>query len=270
MNLLRNWTLHVNSWGLKRMVGMTGTQPVDEISFASPERMVEWLETQTARLDRLGVASVTIDGMSELLLSQHGNQPLTRPESAAILEQAFAQVGADHTVNAVSPGAYLWPHIDRFLETPVFSTQYIIETDTVPFLQLVLHGTMELYAPYANFSFYTPQDVLRMIDYNVYPSFVLTRQPSYTLSSTNSSGFYSTEYTLYAPIIDRVYKQVNAVLAPAVGREWLSRKVLQDGVVLNQYSGGLDILINYTSGSITYLGVVTPAESCSIIRNGEG
>ena len=270
MNLLRNWTLHVNSWGLKRMIGMASALPVDEISFASPTRMAEWLDTQTARLDRLGIASVTIDGMSEWLLSQNGNQPLTRPESAAIIAEAFAKVSEDHTVNAFSPGTYLWPYVDRFLGTPVFPTQYIIETDTVPFLQLVLHGTMELYAPYANFSFYTPQDVLRMIDYNVYPSFVLTRQPSYTLSSTNSSDFYSTEYSLYAPIIERVYKQVNDALAPVIGREWLGRTVLQDGVVVNRYSGGLEILVNYTSGSIDYRGVSTAAESCSIIRDGEG
>ena len=74
----------------------------------------------------------------------------------------------------------------------MFTSQYLIQTDTVPFLQIVLSGSMEVYATYANFSFYTETDILRMIDYNVYPSFILTHDPSYELISTNSSNFYST------------------------------------------------------------------------------
>ena len=51
---------------------------------------------------------------------------------------------------------------------------------------MVLNGTMEVYAPYANFSFYAQTDMLRMIDYNISPSFVLTQKPSYLLGSTTS------------------------------------------------------------------------------------
>ena len=42
---------------------------------------------------------------------------------------------------------------------------------------MVLRGTMEVYGPYSNFSFYTQEDILRMIDYNVSPAFILSKQP---------------------------------------------------------------------------------------------
>ena len=56
------------------------------------------------------------------------------------------------TLNLVAPNKYLWKYTDRYLQSPVGTSQYVYETDTVPFLQMVLNGTMEVYAPYANLS----------------------------------------------------------------------------------------------------------------------
>jgi len=139
-----------------------------------------------------------------------------------------------------------------------------LQTDTVPFLQLVLHGTMEMYAPYSNFSFYTQRDILRMIDYNVYPSFALTYKPAHLLSSTNSLKFFSTEYEVYRDIIKQVYTQVSAALSSVKGKDWLNRTVLADGVILNEYSGGVKILINYTDGVFAYNGVSVNALSAYV------
>lgn len=265
MNLKRNWTIHVNGWGLKRSIAQPGVQPVSEINFANSEKSVEWLLKQTSKLSRLEIDSVTIEGMSEILLSHYGSKPMSRQESAETISKAFEKTAEKYLINASAPNSYLWKYVGRFLKTPVFPTQYIIETDTVPFLQLVLHGTMEMYAPYSNFSFYTPQDVLRMIDYNVSPSFVLTKEPSYNLSSTNSSGFYSTEYSLYASIIEKVYNKVNGALSNTIGREWIGRSVIDDGVIVNSYSDGLEVLINYTSKSVEYEGITTGPEDYGLI-----
>lgn len=266
MNLKRNWTIHVNDWGVKRVISQDQTLPVNEISFARAEKSAEWFGTQTALFSRAGISSVTADGMGDILISHYGDKPVSRKASSEIISQAFAKASENYHINISAPNSYLWKYVDRFLKTPVFPTQYIIQTDTVPFLQLVLQGTMEMYAPYSNFSFYTQRDVLQMIDYNVYPSFVLTKEPSYNLSSTNSSGFYSTEYSLYAPIIESVYKKVNDALSNTIGREWIGRSVIDNGVILNSYSGGLKLLINYTSGSVEYKGQTVGPENYMVIR----
>lgn len=134
----------------------------------------------------------------------------------------------------------------------VFSSQFIIQTDTVPFVQLVLHNTMEMYASYSNFSFYTISDALRMIDYNVSPSFVVSQKPSYLLSKTNSMEFYSTEYVQYAPIIQEVYQIVNNALSQVINKEWVGRKVIKVGLIENTYDDGTKIIINYTENQESY------------------
>ncbi len=125
---------------------------------------------------------------------------------------------------------------------------------------------MEMYAPYSNFSFYTPKDVLRMIDYNTYPSFVLSQDPAYNLALTNANRYYSTEYTEYKSLIVSIYKDVDRSLSEVIGAKWIDRQVLENGVILNVYDNGKKILINYTESAATINGKIFQAMSATVIR----
>ncbi|MCL2363474.1 MAG: DUF5696 domain-containing protein [Defluviitaleaceae bacterium] len=265
MNVSRNQALHLNRWGL---VGWDSFEPfllVNEISFARPQRSAEWLQTHHDRATNLGAQSVTVSGITNNLLSHWGRRDaMTTAETIALFSDTFA--GLNVPINATSPNQYLWAYTTRFLQAPVFHNQFIIATDSVPFLQLVLHNTMEIYGPYANFSFYTQADILRMIDYNVLPSFVLTHSPAHYLGNTNSLNFFSTEYAIYHDIIMNVYSQIAPIMSQVRGLEWLNRTVLANGVVLNTYEGGVYVLINYTSVPFVHNGVTVDAQSARLIR----
>ena len=110
---------------------------------------------------------------------------------------------------------------------------------------------MELYAIYSNFSFYTRADMLRLIDYNLYPSFVLTHEPSYLLTHTNSSDYYTTEYLLYKDLIKETYETVNTALGSVIGANWINREVLAPGLIRNTYDNGVAIIINYSEADQT-------------------
>jgi hypothetical protein len=258
MNLSRNQAFHRNRWGLRAWDSFEAFLPVNQISFARPVRSVDWLARQAQRAVNAGAVSHTVSGITDNLVSHWGRRDATcLTTSKEIIRNAVAD--SPLPVNAHSPNQYLWEYVHRFLQAPVFNTQFMISTDTVPFLQLVLHNTMEVYAPYANFSFYTQQDILRMIDYNVFPSFVVTDRPAHYLGNTNSLNYYSTEYAIYRDIILEVYRQTAPILTQTMGREWLDRRVLENGVILNRYEGGVVVIINYTQQPFHYeSGVVLP------------
>jgi hypothetical protein len=267
MNLPRNQAYHRNRWGIRAWDNVDFFLPVQEISFARPQRSADWFTQQTKKAADIGALSVTASGITNRLISHWGrNDAISTSETIDLYEKTFASSPLS-VINAKTPNQYLWKYTDRFLETPVLPTQYILQTDTVPFLQLVLHGTMEMYAPYANFSFYTQRDILRMIDYNVYPSFALTHEPAHLLSSTNSLKYFSTEYEVYREIIKQVYTEVSTALSQVKGREWLDRRVLAEGVILNEYSGDIKLLINYTDDIYPYAGVTVNALSAVVIRD---
>jgi len=267
MNLPRNQAYHRNRWGIRAWDNQDWFLPVQEISYARPQRAADWFTRQSKGAAAIGAPSVTADGITNRLISHWGrNNAISTSQTIELYETTFAN--SPLPINAKTPNQYLWKYTDRFLQTPVFPTQYILQTDTVPFLQLVLHGTMEMYAPYSNFSFYTQRDILRMIDYNVYPSFVLTQKPAHLLSSTNSLKFFSTEYDVYRDIIKHVYTEVSSVLSLVKGLEWINRTVLEEGIILNEYSGGKKIIINYTNNIYQYDGITANALSAALIQDG--
>jgi hypothetical protein len=266
VNLPRNQAYHINRWGLRAFDNHDSFMPVQEISFARPQRSADWFTRQAEKAADIGAPSITASGITNRLISHWGRRDvITSSEAIDLYETTFAN--SPLPVNMKTPNQYLWKYTNRFLETPVLPTQYVLETDTVPFLQMVLHGTMEMYAPYSNFSFYTQKDILRMIDYNVYPSFVLTNEPAHLLSNTNSLKYFSTEYNVYRNIIKHVYTEVSAILSGVKGREWLNRTVLTDGIILNEYSEGVKILINYTDYSYIYAGITVSALSAAVIHD---
>ncbi|TNF06774.1 MAG: hypothetical protein EP317_06000 [Bacillota bacterium] len=207
----------------------------------------------------LNALSYTYEGVSSLLYSDYSRGETDKDEVIDMYFDTLSRISEFTKINAVNPNQYLWANVDRFLQAPMFNSQHLIETDTIPFLQLVLSESMEIYATYSNFSFYTRSDMLRMLDYHTYPSFMLTNDPSFELISTNSSHFYSTEYSLYQDLIVDMYTYMNGAYQYIIGSPWTDRQVIAPGVILNTYGNGVSLLINYTDDSYTYLGQTVDA-----------
>ena len=220
-------------------------QTIDTFNLLRTNKAFDWIESDLSYANRLSMNSITIDGISNTLFSEY-ERNLTRADNKDAIIEAFSGIEGME-VNAVNPNAYLLPYVDRYLEAPIYSSHFLIETDTVPFLQLVLASNMEMYASYGNFNITTANDVLRMIDYNVYPSFILTEDSSYHLVNTNSFIYYSTQFDFYDEEILRVYNEINTALKEVQDADWIGRTVIAKGVVKNVYSNGVEIYVNYNN-----------------------
>lgn len=261
---ISNWYLSID----KRAI-LPEHVPTALFSYGTPEKTASWTG-QFAHKAGAFSNSVTLTEMPHVLTSNWNRDGVVTglTEAIELYRETLEEIGQEKTLNLEKPNMYLWKYTDRYLQAPVGSSQFIFETDTVPFLEMVLHGTMEVYAPYANFSFYTKDCILRMIDYNVSPSFVLSKEPSYKLGDTFLANYYSTEYTLYEGMIADIYSQVNSVLSQVQGFEWTARHVPEDGVVINSY--GKDgaykyVIINYTEHEVTYQGTTVMPESAAVV-----
>lgn len=267
---------HINTWYVEidKSIILPSNVPVSEFSYATPEKTAEWTKKLAGKLKKSS-SSLTLDGISNILVSSYGRSGVETSVTDAILmyQETLSEIHEDMKLNLVNPNMYLWQYTDRYLSMPVGTSQYVFETDTVPFLQMVLHGTMEMYAPYSNFSFYTQADILKMIDYNMSPSFILSQEPSWYLADTVSSDLYSTEFAQYEELVVSVYGSVNEVLGQTAGYEWTDRTVLENGIILNTYTKGSDklyVVINYTDNSFTWQGNSIDAVSAKVIRPVEG
>ena len=95
-----------------------------------------------------------------------------------------------------------------------------------------------------------------MVEYGVFPSYVLTGGSTYDLKTTNSSNIYISEYDVLSRRINDYYEFMNPGLQATIGKEMTNHLFLDVGVVLVEYDNSLQILVNYNDTEVTYMGVV--------------
>ncbi len=262
INYSSNVVKHTNGWYTETFDKQN--MLIQSINYLRPDKALTYAKKTIPDLVKdTNSQSISLSGITNNIISHYENNIHDDTKHYEDILKLSSDVTS---VNAYAPNSYLWPYVTRYLNANPFNSQFLIETDTVPFISYLLNPVMEVYADYANFSFYNQESILRMIDYNMSPSFVLTQESSHLLTETNSSGYYSTEYTLYKDYINDIYSQVNSALSNTYNAKWINREVVEDGVVVNSYDNNTKIIINYTNDSITYGGKTVNAMSCEVIK----
>ncbi|MFC4810484.1 DUF5696 domain-containing protein [Paenibacillus sp. GCM10023250] len=218
-----------------------------------------------------GLTSLALNGTGSTLFSDYGGKtPLTRTGAMGtygkLLEEADKQ-SLRLLVNR--PNDYMLKGTSAYLGMPLESSQFMYATDTVPFVEMVLHGVVDYYASDANHQADPEEDVLRMIEYGAYPSFVITKEPSWKLQNTPSSDQFSTAYDDWAPEIKRRYDLANEALKPVQGAYMTGREVPEYGIVKVSYSSGATIWVNYTGRDYRSGAVTVKARGYTVTGGGE-
>ena len=149
--------------------------------------------------------------------------------------------------------------MSAYYQAPMFNSQLKYFDDLVPVLQIVLMGEVPLFSDYLNFNSYGQEFLLQLIDFNVYPSFVLTKNPSSLLKDTDIEYIYTSEFDLWKDTVVEQYDFINDALRHVIGETLVSREVPVQGIVKNTYSNGVIIYINYTSTDKVYEGITIGA-----------
>ena len=155
---------------------------------------------------------------------------------------------------------YMLKYAEKITDIPMSNSQYIYETDTVPFLQMVLRGSVEYYAPYSNLGFYSDASILKMIEYGAYPSFIVMGADNFSISDTPLENHFSLNFKDWEDKIYYVYGQVNEALSKVKGAAIISHYAENEGVYRTTYDNDIAIYVNYNNEDyVTAEGVTVPA-----------
>lgn len=171
------------------------------------------------------------------------NPYISREEQVAYLEE---MININSKTAVSEPLGYMLG-ANTILNTQMYSSTQSKFNDTVPFLTIVLSGYKEAFARNANFFSNTANELLRMVDYQLYPSFIVTEESSYYLLNTGSENIYTSKYSSWEEEIKRQYNFINEALKHVKGASIISREVIKTGVVKNTYDNGVIIYVNYSN-----------------------
>ncbi|WP_066193294.1 DUF5696 domain-containing protein [Gracilibacillus timonensis] len=240
-----------------------------EYYYLNPVKTEEMMAADREQYQDHQMHQLAIDTTGNTLFSDFNSNTI-RSASIPLYQDIFSQLkDTMESIALYTPNDYMFPVMDRYLDVPMYSSNYQFVTDTVPFLQIVLKGDVPYYASFANFQYNPEDELLRMIEYGAYPSFYLTSEPSHELMHTPSSDLYTSQFSDWEEKIVNQYNTMKQSLEPVAGEAINKHIVHETGVVEVQYTNGISIYVNYTNQAKDIRGVTVEAKGYQVVEGGD-
>ncbi len=238
-----------------------------DVYFMNPKVAAGIAQDDAERFEEMGIDAVAVDKAGWLLLSDwRPKNKISRGQSADQYEKLSQTLKSKVAkVGFFQPFDYLWKYSDQMFDLPVYSSQYMFSTDTVPFLQIVLHGYRDYFAPHFNYNASPQEYLLRMVEYGAYPSYYVTHEPSWKLKNTLSSHLFTSYFPDWRSDIKATYDKMNAALKQIQNATIEQRNVIDWGVVETVYSNGVTIIVNYRAKDMQHEGRTVPQMDFAVI-----
>lgn len=225
----------------------------------------------------LKFANDRISGMS---FSDLGNEAYSdyRDEKYYVKGNISTQVGAmlskvkkaGHSISLKAANGYAAIYSDSICDIPLTNGGYSIFDESIPFYQMVFRGSTSLYGEALNLSADTDKMKLKLLEYGVYPSFILSADYDTSLIDSVSNEIYCSEYTEDIKLLITDIINSTEELYSAIGESYIVNHQNKDSLSVTEYSNGVKVLINYGSQAVSVYGIqVDPQGFEFIIEKGE-
>lgn len=213
------------------------------------------------------MTGLAAEGMGSILYEDYeSRRRITRSSfkqiTSELLGQA-AQSGVPVAVDGFAP--YLLGQADYVFNLPSSSSSYMLLGDTVPFLQMVLHG----YTDYSdsvpgNLSDDIERTKLLWVEYGYMPTFLLTCENSDLLKDTEFNVLFSSEYEIWRDELISMSSELGSALSE-VCDSVMVRHHKENSVAVTEYENGKKVIVNYNGTAVTVDGVTVPAMSYTVV-----
>lgn len=212
--------------------------------------------------------SVTVNDIGNKIYSQFGKKNFTTRQEAldewtktlALLKENCDEV----KVNGAN--SYVLPYATYLSGLPETSSGTDMETRSIPFYQLVVHG----YIPYSftagNLRNNQQDEFLKMIEYGACPSWIFGADESSRLKETQYNNNYSSNYADWVNTAAKEYQLLSELYAECADSVMTGHRRVAEDVYETTYECGTKILVNYGSTSYTADGVTVGAKDYTVVR----
>lgn len=229
---------------------VTQKSSLDQVGYyVLPTELAKIINNKDKRYQNLGIDGLNINDINVAYSYRYNSVATYRTQ---MIEQVVNEISklSGYSLSTERPNSYLLKYMTNYYDAYYESNKFIYETDSIPFLTLLLSGSVSQYIPNINYISDYELAVLRMIEYNIYPSFIVTKEEAYKLRYTNYEYLNSTEYSLWKDLMVKMYDETNNALRNVIGAKMISHVYLLDGVCKCGYSNGVVIYVNYNNKTV--------------------
>lgn len=219
-----------------------------------------------AAKDSCGVA---LKGIGEDL---YGDYSTSKATSRATFQKGIERLLEEQSNMlplAVEGGnAYALGYADVYYNIPVTSSSYHIETETVPFLQMVYHGSTNLVSSTINMTENPKMEALYCVASGTAPCFAVTGRANSDLRRSGYKSLFNTCFETQKDTISDLFART-ATYYQKINNQAITSYEYADGISVTTYQNGVTAVVNYTKQPVSYEGCEVAAMDFIIMGLGE-
>jgi hypothetical protein len=221
---------------------------------------------QEKKYQSYNIMDLSLSAVGEQSFSyQSGNRTVYREQ---MIEEVMLELEAlaNYQLGLRRPSDYAYRYIKRYFQMNHQSNMYAYMTDSIPFVSMALSGHVELFSSHLNYASNLDIMTLKLIEYGMRPSFIITHAPGHELRYTHYEYLFTTEYALWKDQIVETTNHIDQMLNAVSGAHMISHRYLEEGVVEVIYSNGKRIIINYNQTLYSTLNVSVEPMSAEVLE----
>lgn len=188
-------------------------------------------------------------------------QMLSRAETVQALQQQLQRLSGSLDLMVENGAQYTFAYTRKMSGVSIDSSHFRVADETVPFLQLVLHGSMKLYCAPINLASSARTTVLRAIEYGVLPCYQVTAEDSSILKNSEYSDNYASGFAGWEEDILETYARIHDALDGLISCAITDHRQVAPQVWATTYENGDTIYVNYADADARLGSVTVPAGS---------
>ncbi len=193
---------------------------------------------------------------------------ISRPESEVLLQAQLEKLAQEQDLMIQCGGAYTFAYTQVMSGVASDCSHFRIANETVPFLQMVLHGSMKLYTAPINLASNSQTAVLRCVEYGMLPCFQVTYDQSSVLKNSEYTDNFASGYENWREDILEAYLMAEEGLDGLIGCRITDHRQAAQQVFATTYENGDVVYVNYNTVDVTVDGCTVPARGIYRERSG--
>ena len=234
----------------------------------SPKFLVRYTEGFTEKIDDYNVTGISLRDLGSVLQSdKRRTNVITREQALQIVKAQFQKMEDTGKQIMVNDGNdYSFAYADDILNAPLSDNDYYVIDASVPFYQMLIHGSIDYCGSVINLGNTTDQQeiILTLIETGASPHFVFTDKEATEMKMTGLNKMYSTSFNVWKDTAVSIWKETNAALQKVSGVAMTGYQVLSEGVSVTTYANGVKIYVNHTEERVSVDGVTIEPKNYAI------